>query len=305
MSSTHSIEYYESLHNSKYPNSLIKVLYLEGNNVYFETEFGECRRNIYNLGKTNYNIHSAINKTDFTLKKLYSIYGDKYDFSKITYKNVKEKVIVICKIHGEISSELRTLLKGNLVCWECNKEYFRKTHSGNISKFINKANKIHNFKYDYSKTIYIHSHKKINIVCPIHGEFTQTVLNHLNGSGCQKCGKIKLKNTHSINPTGWTLDNWVKKAEVSKHFDSFKIYILKCWNEKEEFYKIGRTFNSINQRFRCKSNMPYNFKILKFYEDDAKTIYKKELDLKKLNKNNKYIPLLKFNGMHECFSQIK
>lgn len=51
-------------------------------------------------------------------------------------------------------------------------------------EFVNEANKIHNGKYDYSKVNYIDSNTKVCIICPIHGEFWQTPINHLCGKGC-------------------------------------------------------------------------------------------------------------------------
>lgn len=57
-------------------------------------------------------------------------------------------------------------------------------------QFIEKANKIHNFKYDYSLTKFINSKIKIRIICPIHGEFEQSHNKHLSKKGCPKCGFI-------------------------------------------------------------------------------------------------------------------
>lgn len=48
-------------------------------------------------------------------------------------------------------------------------------------EFIEKAQKIHNNKYDYSKVEYVNAHMKICIICPIHGEFWQIPMHHLNG----------------------------------------------------------------------------------------------------------------------------
>jgi very-short-patch-repair endonuclease len=52
---------------------------------------------------------------------------------------------------------------------------------------IDKANQIHNFKYDYSKVEYINNKTKVLIVCNLHGEFEQAPENHLKGNGCPKC----------------------------------------------------------------------------------------------------------------------
>jgi hypothetical protein len=55
--------------------------------------------------------------------------------------------------------------------------------------FIERAKKIHNNKFDYSKVEYVNSKTKVCIVCPIHGEFWQTPGSHLNGRGCNLCSK--------------------------------------------------------------------------------------------------------------------
>lgn len=59
--------------------------------------------------------------------------------------------------------------------------------------FIERSNKIHKNKYDYSLVNYINNTIKVDIICPIHGKFSQSPKNHMNGSGCVKClGKYKL-----------------------------------------------------------------------------------------------------------------
>ena len=50
-------------------------------------------------------------------------------------------------------------------------------------------NKLHNNTYDYSKSVYTKSKGKLIIICPIHGEFTKTPDEHLEGQGCPKCSK--------------------------------------------------------------------------------------------------------------------
>ena len=54
-------------------------------------------------------------------------------------------------------------------------------------EFISKAKKVHGDKYDYSSTNYISSKQKLDIICPIHGIFSQRPTHHLYGCGCKKC----------------------------------------------------------------------------------------------------------------------
>ena len=59
-----------------------------------------------------------------------------------------------------------------------------------FDEFIDNANSTHHWKYDYSCIKEFSSiQKKYIIVCPIHGEFKQTLSSHLNGRGCHKCSK--------------------------------------------------------------------------------------------------------------------
>lgn len=50
---------------------------------------------------------------------------------------------------------------------------------------------VHGDKYDYSKVNYVNSYTKVCIICSIHGEFWQTLNNHLKGQGCPICNRKK------------------------------------------------------------------------------------------------------------------
>lgn len=161
-------------------------------------------------------------------------------------------------------------------------------------------------KYDYTNTVYNEKTKKINIQCKQHKkEFVQCFKAHLRGQGCPLCNRELRTKKNSENPTGWSLTDWIKTAETSLEFDSFKVYIIECWNEDEHFYKIGRTFRKTEKRFSGKRRLPYKFKIIKVFEDTAENIYTLETSLKKINKEYKYSPLIHFNGWKECYLKVK
>lgn len=66
--------------------------------------------------------------------------------------------------------------------WE---EYKKK----NEEKFRNDARKKFGDKFDLSNVNYETNKKKINIICPIHGEFSITPMGFLKSEyGCPKCG---------------------------------------------------------------------------------------------------------------------
>jgi hypothetical protein len=116
------------------------------------------------------------------LLRIISIHGDKYDYSLMDYRGHREKVKVICPIHGEFETSGASLLKGS-GCRKCAFDALRKTQE----QFLQECIDIHGDKYDYSKVVYVSDAKKVIIGCPIHGDFEQRPNSHLQGSGCTKC----------------------------------------------------------------------------------------------------------------------
>lgn len=224
-------------------------------------------------------------------------------FDKTVYTNPKEKVLYECAYHGEKSTYPYNLLKG-CGCRQCASQKPIVSNEEWVKRF--KDCNCENISYDKIPNSF-KSEEHITFVCNIHGEFEQTPLNHLK-SCCPKCGFNRSRNYHIENPIGWNFHNWQKGAEKSKNFDSFKVYIIRCWNDEEEFYKIGKTFTTLELRFRksLKSKMPYNYEVIKIIESKTDGLYisKLEKELQKSNKQNKYLPKLVFEGMFECFSKI-
>jgi hypothetical protein len=67
--------------------------------------------------------------------------------------------------------------------------------SAKTIQFIERAQKIHGDKYDYSKVVYTKRDDKVPIICDIHGEFIQSIGGHLQGQGCRLCGFDKNRRT--------------------------------------------------------------------------------------------------------------
>jgi len=238
------------------------------------------------------------------IEKAKRIHGNKYCYSKVNYKKAIEKVEIVCPKHGVFLQQPNNHLT-EYGCKKCAINYTSKNRIITIKSFTEKASKRHNNKYNYSLTKIGGNQKEIiKIICPIHGVFKQGRNNHLNGKGCQKCGVESRAKLSRKLPPGWSLTNWKNKAKNSKSFDSFKSYVIQCWNEEETFYKIGRTFREIKKRFECKNTMPYNYNILYVVEGSAEKIFNYETYLKQQHREYKYTPNIPFNGMYECFSQI-
>ena len=114
---------------------------------------------------------------------------DKYDYSLVKYKGSKSKINIICKEHGVFEQRPTRHLCGD-GCPKCNGGV-----KSNHNEFIQKANVIHDNKYDYSLVDYINSITKVKIICKKHGIFEMKPNSHLCGQGCYMCGIEK--NTHT------------------------------------------------------------------------------------------------------------
>lgn len=131
--------------------------------------------------------------TESFIHEAQSVHGDKYDYSKVIYKNNKTPVTIICEKGHENDVLPQNHLRG-FGCNTCNG-----TQKLSQDNFIEKANLIHKNKYDYTKTVYGGGKNSIIIICPVHGEFTQQASAHLSGQGCPKCYGHNKTTTDFIN----------------------------------------------------------------------------------------------------------
>ena len=123
--------------------------------------------------------------TEQFIKESKEVHGDLYDYSLVEYVNCFTKVIIICKEHGQFVQDPSNHLEGK-GCSSCSG-----TKKKTSEEFISEVRKIHNNKYDYSKTIYTNTLTKVMIVCKEHGDFEQCPRSHLRGKGCPKCNTSK------------------------------------------------------------------------------------------------------------------
>ena len=194
---------------------------------------------------------------------------------------------IICKRHGEFFKDINGIRKDKM-CPKCYYETVNVDKRMNEKDFIDTSNSIHEYKYNYDKTEYINSRILVTVTCPIHGDFEQRPSSHMRGRGCKRCAR----EYNSFKKT-----DYVNRANGRNTI----LYLIRCWNEKEEFLKIGKTFRSVKERFNSTLLMPYNYEIINEIIADASYIWDLEMSLHKRYKEHSYKPLVKFGGMFECY----
>lgn len=223
--------------------------------------------------------------TEEFIKKANAKHNFRYDYSDVVYIKGTVKIIIVCSIHGKFLQTPTQHLQGD-GCPKCGLS----VNTFSLEEFIRRANLKHNNKYDYSLSYYINNKHKIKIICPIHGEFFQIGMNHLLGSGCKKCNHV----------TGWTKTDWIKICNLKSELPI--VYIIRCFNDNENFIKIGRTCQTIKARFRNEIMMPYSYEVIKEIKGSPDFIFDKEVELHRLYKQYQYTPNISFDGVGECFN---
>lgn len=116
--------------------------------------------------------------TESFIAEAKEIYGDRYDYSKVEYKNREHRVTVVCPVHGDFQVYAREHLDGK-GCPKCEKG----------EKFIGKLKEKFRDKFSLEQFVYESSTSPITLICPTHGAFSRLPHQILNSKcGCPECG---------------------------------------------------------------------------------------------------------------------
>lgn len=263
---------------------------------------------IYNFLRREHNryeLHNCLTPIELIKNRIKSVHGDSLTLSEnvICGGRLYEGVELHCPIHGNfITTNIQGIFNGR-GCPKCSDKRVRDNNRKGLDFFVRGFREEHGDRFNYLELIRNKGKKpKVLIECKLHGRFIQETDAHRLGKGCPKCTK---DNKIHIN-SGWSLTNWIKSANKSKKFDSFKLYVIECesYDGSEFFYKIGRTYTTVKERYHRKRDMPYRYKLLcTVGSTSPEFIFKLENEIKVDMAPYKYFPKESFGGMTECFNK--
>ena len=220
-------------------------------------------------------------KNNTFIKELLKIYGDSYDYSLTKYNGVYKNVSIICKKHGVFKKSPNSLLsrRGCSKCFTNGKL--------DINEFINRANMIHENRYDYSKSIYINSRTKIEIICKKHGVFYQLPNNHLQGHGCNKCNR----SSGEIN-----IENYLNNKKIIYKIE----FIFETLRHKYPLRFDFAIFDNSNNlkyliEFNGKQHYSYNTRFHKSETDFQDQLLRDNMKIKYCKDNNIKLYIIRYN----------
>lgn len=157
-----------------------------------------------------------------------------------------------------------------------------------------RCNEKHNNKYTYDNFVYLTQHTPSLITCDIHGDFNQTLANHLNGKGCPKCAKNLSGNSQRL-----TIDEFINRSTLlhNKYDYSKTLYnnyytpvIITCpyhgdFIQKPSEHLAGNGCQICGEITKRKKylNKPTRLYYIKIVTTDDKILYKIGITTKTVN----------------------
>lgn len=188
--------------------------------------------------------------TDTFIEKSIKVHGDYYDYSKVIYTGNKDKVCIICPVHGDFFQKACHHVAGKR-CKKCASLSGGVKRRDTVAEFIKKAETVHFSYYTYHKVIISDSTEKVIITCPEHGDFEQLRASHISGQGCPVC--VNIARSSGVRIIFETLENRNILFETEKRFDDcrykkplpFDFYIPSLntcieYDGEQHFRAVGR-----------------------------------------------------------------
>lgn len=160
------------------------------------------------------------------------VHNGKYDYSLVEYKRNRDKIKIICPLHGEFAQIVSDHMQGS-GCKKCQSIGTSKRCRESTEDFIKRAKEIHGETYDYS-LVNTEGNLKVKIICKEHGVFLQNTQDHKAGKGCILCGRYRHK----------------KCTPQDKVISKF----IEIHGDKYDYSKVVYTKNKIKVDIICKTH---------------------------------------------------
>lgn len=188
--------------------------------------------------------------TQTLIEKFIKVHGNRYTYDETVYENQWARVVITCRQHGNFTQTPNQHLRG-FNCPLCAAVKAGRSRTGSFDNWLSKANRIHDFKYQYKPPTKFKSTGMITMICPDHGEFSQVAYDHVRGVGCPMCS------TSGFN-------------RLSKGY----LYVL--ISNDFSLVKVGITGNVKKRMRRLSYDTPFHFHLIAAYESTGKDVERLE-----------------------------
>lgn len=223
------------------------------------------------------------------IKRSKEKYPGKFTYLNTVYTGKKNTVILTCPIHGDFEVTAQNHMYHIAGCPKCSS-----SHSPTTEEWIKRAKEKFP-QYDYSKVNYVNNKTKVIIVCPKHGEFSQSPSNFLIHCGCSVCQKEKKEEEYS---------NYFFKEAKRKFGNKFSYLTEKVFHNKK-IKIICPIHGEFNQLPQVHLNAKYGCPKCQSHTSTLKTSTEEWIEKARLIHGNKYdYSITIFNGSNNKIEYI-
>jgi rubrerythrin len=184
--------------------------------------------------------------TEQFIEEALKVHDGKYDYSLVDYKASNIKVEIVCKaceIHFQQSPNSH--LKG-IGCPVCGYKKSSKSLSFAKEVWLERFEKMHGDKYDYSNSVISTNRNPIEIKCKKCGYiFKQSLQSHALGAGCRLCGYEESKKKQRK-----PLEQFIKEA-IEVHGNRYDYSSVIYTNKNAKILLKCKTCGSIFLQTAC------------------------------------------------------
>lgn len=178
-----ALQKFRSVHGDRYDYSLVRYKNVDAKVRIVCAEHGTFLQSPY-VHESGSGCPKCVgrHKTQNEVIDLFRLaHGDRYDYSKVDFTKVNDKVEIVCSEHGSFLQSPQNHASGN-GCVKCAGIYQYST-----SEIVSKFKSVHGDNYKYGLVDYVNTGTKVSIICFKHGVFEQAPHSHLSGAGCPNC----------------------------------------------------------------------------------------------------------------------
>lgn len=131
---------------------------------------------------------ARVRGSDMLVPKMIEKWGDRFDFSHVSFEQSRDKFTLICKEHGEFQTSYRNFMKSTKGCPKCARPNRHISHDKMVAELYKK----YKTGYTFDKNIITKGGLKwVRVTCEKHGEHLKTLNSIRSGYACTKCSREK------------------------------------------------------------------------------------------------------------------
>jgi hypothetical protein len=225
------------------------------------------------------------------IRRIEEKYPEYHVYPDQSFNNHHSPIVYRCEYHGDKISNANTLLSASSGCDECGYKKSADSQRACWQDVIKKIKTINTQIVIPSDQNYKSVNDKIMYICDEHGEQFATPSKLMMGRGCPKCA---IKNRNNYSDSAW--------CRLCGDRDA-KLYWIRMKYQDEEWYKFGKTFQRIKDRWWELNKLNIEYEVLRVIIGEPEYICKLERKLHSTYKKWHYVPSITFGGhLTECLT---